>query len=159
MLNIYVIRHGEAEHNIDRSVMAHTHDSRHSLTKVGQKQASMTGQFMKDNLNEKTVIYSSPYLRTMQTARAVHSLLPNEAALFQNPLLREWELGNLYDFTNRTEEEKKEFKAAGQFYFRYQNGESLADVYLRATMFMNTVHRHTRSFYSNAFGFSHELAG
>ena len=53
--------------------------------------------------------------------------------------LREWELGNLYDFNNRSPQAKKEFKAAGQFYFRYLNGESLADVYLRATMFMNTV--------------------
>ena len=25
------------------------------------------------------------------------------------------------------------------FYFRYKNGESLADVYLRATLFMNTA--------------------
>lgn len=139
MLNIFVIRHGEAAHNVDRTVMAHTHDSQHSLTDLGQKQAEETAKFMKDMVNEKTVIFSSPYLRTIQTAQAVHALLPEQVPFFQNPLLREWELGNLYDFNNRTPEAKKEFKAAGQFYFRFQNGESLADVYLRATMFMNTV--------------------
>jgi broad specificity phosphatase PhoE len=138
-LNIFVIRHGEAEHNVDRTVMAHTHDSKHSLTKLGQNQVQKTAEFMKTIVNEKTVMYSSPYLRTIQTARAIHSLLPKQVPFYENPLLREWELGNLYDFTNRPPELKKEFKAAGIFYFRHPNGESLADVYLRATMFMNTV--------------------
>ncbi|KKK37754.1 hypothetical protein WQ57_12410 [Mesobacillus campisalis] len=138
-MNIYVIRHGEAQHNIDRSVMAHTHDSQHSLTVLGQKQVEETGEFMKGILDEKTIVYSSPYLRTMETANAIHKHLPATVPFYQNPLIREWELGNLYDFANRTPEAKKEFKAAGQFYFRYPNGESLADVYLRATMFMNTV--------------------
>jgi broad specificity phosphatase PhoE len=138
-LNIYLIRHGEAEHNVDKTVMAHTHDSQHSLTELGHKQAQVTAEYFKTIVTSKTVLYSSPYLRTIQTAKAIHSLLPNEVPFFENPLIREWELGNLYDFTDRTDEKKKEFKAAGQFYFRFQNGESLADVYLRATMFMNTV--------------------
>jgi broad specificity phosphatase PhoE len=138
-LNLYVIRHGESEHNIDRTVMAHTHDSQHSLTDLGFHQVRKTAEFMKSILNEKTVVYSSPYLRTIQTAQAVHSLLTEQVPFFENPLIREWELGNLYDFSNRSPEKKKEFKAAGQFYFRYENGESLADVYLRATMFIHTV--------------------
>jgi broad specificity phosphatase PhoE len=138
-LNIYLVRHGEAEHNVDKTVMAHTHDSQHSLTELGRKQAQVTAEFCKTILTPKTVIYSSPYLRTMQTAQAIHSALPEGIPFYENPLIREWELGNLYDFNDRTPEKKKEFKAAGQFYFRFQNGESLADVYLRATMFMNTV--------------------
>jgi broad specificity phosphatase PhoE len=138
-LNIYLIRHGEAEHNVDKTVMAHTHDSQHSLTELGQKQAQVTAEFFKTIVSPKAVLYSSPYLRTMQTAQAIHSALPEGVPFYENPLIREWELGNLYDFTDRTPEKKKEFKAAGQFYFRFQNGESLADVYLRATMFMNTV--------------------
>lgn len=138
-MNLYVIRHGESQHNVDRTVMAHTHDSQHSLTELGFKQAAITAEFMKPLLNEKTVLYSSPYLRTKQTAAAIRALLPEQVPFFENPLIREWELGNLYDFNNRTPEAKKEYKAAGQFYFRFQNGESLADVYLRATMFMNTV--------------------
>jgi broad specificity phosphatase PhoE len=138
-LNIYLIRHGEAEHNVDKTVMAHTHDSQHSLTELGHKQAQITAEFFKTIVSPKTILYSSPYLRTMQTAQAIHSELPEGVPFFENPLIREWELGNLYDFADRTPEKKKEFKAAGQFYFRFQNGESLADVYLRATMFMNTV--------------------
>jgi broad specificity phosphatase PhoE len=138
-LNIYLIRHGEAEHNVDKTVMAHTHDSQHSLTELGHKQAQVTAEFFKTIVTAKTVLYSSPYLRTMQTAKAIHSLLPESVPFYENPLVREWELGNLYDFENRPPEKKKEFKAAGQFYFRFQNGESLADVYLRATMFMHTI--------------------
>jgi broad specificity phosphatase PhoE len=138
-LNLYLIRHGEAAHNVDRAVMAHTHDSRHSLTELGFAQVRQTAGYMNTVLNEKTVIYSSPYLRTMQTAQAIHEMLQEQVRFFESPLIREWELGNLYDFTNRTDEIKKEFKAAGLFYFRHPNGESLADVYLRATMFMNAV--------------------
>lgn len=138
-MNLYVIRHGESEHNVDRTVMSHTHDSQHSLTEIGQSQVKKTAEFMQTIVNANTVLFTSPYLRTIQTAQAIHSLLPDQMPFYENPLLREWELGNLYDFTNRTPEAKKEFKAAGQFYFRYQNGESLADVYLRATMFMHTV--------------------
>lgn len=138
-MNIYLIRHGEAEHNVDRFRMASIHDSKHDLTELGKQQAQLTAAFLKDHIQGGSILYSSPYLRTMETARAIHSLLPNDTPFLENPLLREWELGNLYDFNNRTPEAKKEFKAAGQFYFRYLNGESLADVYLRATLFMHTV--------------------
>ena len=138
-MNIFLIRHGEAEHNVNKTVMAHTHDSQHSLTELGHKQAQVTAEFFKTIVTPRTVLYSSPYLRTIQTAKAIHSQLPEEVPFFENPLIREWERGNLYDYTDRTPEKKKEFKAAGQFYFRFQNGESLADVYLRATMFMHTV--------------------
>ncbi|MFC4768991.1 histidine phosphatase family protein [Effusibacillus consociatus] len=138
-MNIYLIRHGEAEHNVDRFRMAHTHDSKHDLTELGRKQAQVTAEFIKNHVTGSIVLYSSPYLRTMETAKAIHSLLPEGTPFYENPLLREWELGNLYDFNNRTPEAKKEFKAAGQFYFRYPNGESLADVYLRSSMFMHTV--------------------
>ncbi len=156
-MNIYLIRHGEAEHNVDKTVMAHTHDSQHSLTELGFKQAQVTAEFFKTIVTSKTVLYSSPYLRTIQTAKAIHSQLGEAVPFFENPLIREWELGNLYDFTNRPPEKKKEFKAAGQFYFRFQNGESLADVYLRATMFMHTVVERVRrqSRYDNIVVVSH----
>jgi broad specificity phosphatase PhoE len=119
--------------------MAHTHDSKHNLTELGRTQAQITAQFIHEHVNGRVVLYTSPYLRTMETAKFIHALLPKDTPFYENPLLREWELGNLYDFQNRTAEAKKEFKAAGRFYFRYPNGESLADVYLRAALFMQTV--------------------
>jgi broad specificity phosphatase PhoE len=138
-LDIFLIRHGESEHNVDRFRMAHTHDSKHKLTELGRRQAEATAQFTKEYIKGSTILYTSPYMRTMETAKTIHSLLPSDTPFYENPLLREWELGNLYDFNNRTAEAKKEFKAAGKFYFRYMNGESLADVYLRATLFMQTI--------------------
>lgn len=138
-LNIYLIRHGESEHNVDRFRMAHTHDSKHALTNLGRAQAQLTAQFIQEKVLGRTVMYASPYRRTMETAAFIHALLPQETPLIENLLLREWELGNLYDFNQRSPESKKEFKAAGPLYFRYLNGESLADVYLRAAIFMQTV--------------------
>lgn len=138
-MKIYLVRHGEAEHNVNRNLMAHTHDSRFALTLKGRKQAERTAQFLKDKLTEKAIFYVSPYLRTMQTAQVIYAQVPKTVPFYESPLIREWELGNLYDFNDRPPELKREFKAAGAFYFRYHHGESLADVYLRATLFYNTV--------------------
>jgi broad specificity phosphatase PhoE len=138
-LTIYLIRHGESEHNVDHTIMEHIHDSEHNLTELGQKQAQVTAEFIKTKVSEKAILYSSPYKRTMQTAKAIHSMLPEQVPFFENPLLREWELGNLLNISNRTPELKKEYKAAGHFYYRYPGGESMADVYLRAAMFSSTV--------------------
>ena len=139
ILTIYLVRHGEAWHNVDSSVMNKAHDSQHNLTEIGQEQAKETAEFLKDILHERTVFYSSPYKRALQTAQAIREALPNEVPLYENPLLREWELGNLYDVNDRPPEVKKEYKAAGRFYFRFRNGESLADVYLRGNVFANAV--------------------
>lgn len=137
-MKLYLVRHGESEHNVDRSRMAHTHDSNHALTQLGQKQVRQTANYMGQHLHGNNIIFTSPYLRTMETAMAIQSMLPKGTPFHQNLLIREWELGNLYDVENRTPEAKKEFKAAGQLYFRFHNGESLADVYQRAALFMHT---------------------
>ncbi|NGQ94743.1 histidine phosphatase family protein [Brevibacillus sp. SYP-B805] len=138
-MSLFLVRHGEAEHNVDRMRMAHTHDSKHALTENGRQQAEAAARFLRETLTGKCVLYSSPYRRTIETAQAIHRLLPPDCPFYENPLLREWELGNLYDFANRSPEAKREFKAAGPFYFRYPNGESLADVYQRAALFMHAV--------------------
>ncbi len=138
-LTIYLIRHGESEHNVDYTLMEHIHDSAHNLTELGHKQAKAAAEFLKSKVSDKTVLYSSPYNRTMQTAEAIRSVLPENVPFYQNPLLREWELGNLLNINNRTPELKREYKAAGKFYYRYPNGESMADVYLRAAMFYSTA--------------------
>jgi len=138
-MKMYLVRHGESEHNVDRFRMAHIHDSKHALTELGCKQVEKAAEFLKMEVNEKTVLYVSPYKRTRDTAKVIRSKLPESVAYYESPLIREWEYGNLYDFNDRPPEVKKEYKAAGSFYFRYKNGESFADVYLRATMFMHTV--------------------
>lgn len=138
-LTIYLIRHGESEHNVDYTLMEHIHDSEHNLTELGQKQAKATAEFLKSKVSDKTVLYSSQYKRTMQTAEAIRTVLPENVPFYQNPLLREWELGNLLNINNRTPELKREYKAAGKFYYRYPNGESMADVYLRAAMFYSSI--------------------
>lgn len=138
-MTIYLIRHGESEHNVDTNLMEHIHDSEHNLTELGQQQVKATAEFIKTRVNEKAILYSSPYKRTMQTAQAIHSVLPQQVSFYENPLLREWELGNLLNINNRTPQLKKEYKASGQFFYRYPNGESMADVYLRATLFSSTV--------------------
>ena len=86
-MNIYLIRHGESEHNIDRFRMAHTHDAKHNLTELGRRQVQATAQFMSEQIGGNSVIYTSPYFRTIQTAKAIHTLLPDQTPFYENPLI------------------------------------------------------------------------
>ncbi|WP_165589195.1 phosphoglycerate mutase family protein [Oceanobacillus caeni] len=52
-MTIYLIRHGESEHNVDYTIMEHIHDSEHNLTELGQKQAKATADFLKNVVSEK----------------------------------------------------------------------------------------------------------
>ncbi|CAF1502539.1 unnamed protein product, partial [Didymodactylos carnosus] len=58
----------------------------------------------------------------------------------EDPRLREQEWGNfLHPDIRRAEMEER--KKVGDFYFRFSNGESGADVYDRCTLFLDTLFR------------------
>ncbi|OOF37832.1 phosphohistidine phosphatase SixA [Rodentibacter heidelbergensis] len=68
-MNIFVMRHGEAE------VMAKTDQDRH-LTQYGQKQAFVQGEWLKNYLNSTALSFDyilvSPYLRALETFEQVN---------------------------------------------------------------------------------------
>ncbi|WP_304171547.1 histidine phosphatase family protein [Phenylobacterium aquaticum] len=85
-LRIYLIRHGESEANLDKSVNALLPDHRVPLSVEGLRQAAEAGEILRSHLSEtaltgqasrsdfappKIRMWRSPYLRTRQTSDAI----------------------------------------------------------------------------------------
>ncbi|KAK3286245.1 hypothetical protein CYMTET_6185 [Cymbomonas tetramitiformis] len=129
---IILVRHGESEGNADVTLYRTKADNLVELTERGTLQAKEAGKRIRKVVgNSAVLIQTSPFQRTLQTARNIRECLPEEqlAPLHVDPRLREQEFGNLQgeDFKNF----RKEQVDVGRFYYRFPTGESGADVYLR----------------------------
>lgn len=141
--NLILIRHGQSEANILQegsigyvvpATFGDRHDSHMRLTDEGRKQATTAGQWMKENLPAIDVFYTSPHIRTRETA--AHLNLNGKWIIDDLWRERDWgEYGN-----GLTREEQKErfpyvhaMKKLHAWYWRPAGGESLAtDVRYRA---------------------------
>lgn len=140
---IHLIRHGESEGNVDRSAYERIPDHRIQLTDTGETQAAEAGARFREILNgEGVAIYSSPFVRARQTRGAIIQAIDTSQVrlLREDPRLREQEYGHLrlQKEMARIERERDEF---GAFYYRIPDGESGADVYDRASSFLDTLFR------------------
>ena len=73
---IILVRHGEAEGNIDENVYKRTPDALISLTQFGKDQAIEAGAKLKAEVinggpDESIYVYISPYLRSKQTYEGI----------------------------------------------------------------------------------------
>ncbi|UJR19770.1 hypothetical protein I4U23_022904 [Adineta vaga] len=145
---IILVRHGESEGNLSEDIYRSTPDAHISLTQLGKDQAIEAGRKLKkevlinDDSNENIYVYLSPYLRSRQTYEGISKAFsPSQIIkVREDPRLREQEWGNfLHPDIRRTEMEER--KKVGDFYFRFSNGESGADVYDRCTLFLDTLFR------------------
>ena len=138
-MNIYLIRHGESEQNVNKTGYIKS-DRDIPLTANGHCQAKETAKFMSSIISkkEKTVIITSPYLRTRQTS------FPIEQELKLKPIyderLREYERGKFGDYTleeceklfpQELENFKKRLKSKDKFFACPPGGESGFDVTCR----------------------------
>jgi len=139
---IFLIRHGESEGNVDRSIYVHTPDSKIKLTQVGLAQARTAGQQLKAIIGQESVLfYVSPFERTRQTATQILlSFTNNIKTVKEDPAVREQEWGNFLSLAER-EKSIQERKIVGSFFYRFPSGESGADVYHRAATFLETLYR------------------
>lgn len=143
---VWLIRHGESTANIAR----HKSESENLLTidfperepdvplSAGGEQQSMgLGKWLAQNSEKPSFVYSSPYLRTRETARIVlETANIKNAKIFYDERLRERELG-IFDRLTRSggiekyPEESAKRELLGKFYYRPIGGESWCDVALR----------------------------
>jgi len=66
--NIIVLRHGQSEGNIDKSVYDRIPDYRIQLTQKGREQAAKAAEHLAREFGERPVgVYVSPFTRTIQT--------------------------------------------------------------------------------------------
>ncbi len=88
----FVMRHGEAEHNV-ADVLNGGDRNRYSLTEKGKSQATVAGTVFAEK--KVTRIYSSPFLRSQQTAKIIAKEIGiPESNIVTDERLREMEFGS-----------------------------------------------------------------
>ena len=132
-MNLYLIRHGLSEGNINNQVYYDMPDWKVPLADEGREQAKEVAKELKKIFNYHINIITSPYLRAKETSEIIASEF-NTSTIIESPLIYEREWGNL-------REEVKYFKAREErthlfdFFRRPVGGESFADLYKRAFVF------------------------
>lgn len=139
---VIFVRHGESEANVQRTLTRRVPDHAVHLTAKGREQALEAGRMLRNSvIGKETVTFIvSPYVRTVETFNGISQAWEGqELKVREDVRIREMEHGN-YDDENMPLQmkEKKEF---GAFYYRFQHGESPADVYDRASIFLETLYR------------------
>ena len=141
--NIFIIRHGESEGNVDKTIYARKPDYAVNLTAKGVEQALAAGQQIKNIIgSEKYCFYYSPYFRARQTMEHAMQALGSDNCVFkrEEPRIREQE----YSGKLRTLDEdvfEREIADYGKFFYRLEGGESPGDLFDRAGDFLGTLHR------------------
>jgi broad specificity phosphatase PhoE len=139
---IILIRHGESEGNVDKSLFEFKPDYALNLTDEGIEQAKQAGKEINAVIGQETLqVYHSPYYRTRQTFQHIQeSLQTNVVKVFEDPRIREQDWGHLRnpDVTDGIRQERDGFST---FYYRIPDGESGADVYDRVSIFLESLHR------------------
>jgi broad specificity phosphatase PhoE len=148
--SLWLIRHGESTANVAR----HKAEAENSLTidfigremdiplsDAGVQQSIAAGRWFKFQPAKPTLIFTSPYLRTFETARfiAENAKLEN-VEIVQDERIREREFGIFDRLTWRGSVEKhpdecRKRQEIGKFYYRPPGGESWCDVALRVRNF------------------------
>ena len=139
--NIFIVRHGQSEGNINKDIYKTKPDYTLELTELGRMQAFDAGRKINDLIctGETSAFYVSPFYRTRQTAFHMRKSLRTATAI-EDVRLREQEWGQHISgaYNEDYETQRDEY---GHFYWRFPNGESCADVYDRTSDFLNTLHR------------------
>lgn len=152
---IILIRHGQSEGNVDKNVYAKKPDFAVNLNETGRLQALEAGKKLRAITgNQRVWFYRSPFYRTRQTYNEIIKSyqnvddLPEDpedlplTRMFEDPRLREQEHTPrvLTGESDRASVEK-ERDDYGHFYYRFEGGESCADVFDRISDFMSTLFR------------------
>lgn len=158
---IILIRHGQSEGNVDKTVYKKKPDFAVNLTAEGRSQARDAGRKLRGITgDQRTWFYRSPFYRTRQTYDEIIKAYdvnvcppfpPHEdvqartlpfTRMFEDPRLREQEhtprVLTGEDDRASVEKERDDY---GHFYYRFEGGESCADVFDRVSDFMSTLFR------------------
>jgi broad specificity phosphatase PhoE len=155
---LVIVRHGQSERNLAKQQAkasgmgpvwsSGVRDADTPLTPLGAKQAITTGQFLRDKA-DFDVIFSSPYMRTLQTSQHILEQLATTPRLILEERIREIEFGILDGLTRngileRYPEEWSRREREGKYWYRAPGGESRPDVALRVHSFLGTLTRDYR---------------
>lgn len=96
MKTLYLIRHGQSEGNVNPQLYFEVPDCDIKLTDLGIKQAKDVGEKLTtiSNINDKFYVFSSPFVRTIETTHYLKSTLNRYSTVprLDNRLIeRNWE--------------------------------------------------------------------
>lgn len=157
MKNIYLIRHGQSQGNVDPSIYRTIPDHAISLSELGMHQATAAGEALRDLIalpdDEAIRIWTSPYKRTRQTAELVAmelrkkfsridcrehiNLCEQQFGLFDGVPREELPIRFPVEFTHN----ELAIRHEGRFWARMPQGESRFDVAVRVHEAFGTFHR------------------
>lgn len=145
-MKLLIIRHGQSEGNVDKSVYFKMPDWSVPLTNTGMIQASQVSDKVVDHLSnwytgKNVLLINSSYARAVNTANIIENNLTNSGYVCERistPLIREREWGKLRD-EYESFETREERNHLFDFYRRPADGESFADCYQRAWVFLNAL--------------------
>jgi isoleucyl-tRNA synthetase len=125
----FVMRHGEAEHNLG-GFISEIVDAPDHLTEKGREQVRVSAEELKKQNIE--LIIASPFVRTEETTEIIREILdlPKESIIIDDRL-REFKVGNA-GFKTWIEYHTTLPKNAENFSFAYPDGESYMDVKKRS---------------------------
>lgn len=152
---LLLVRHGESLGNLAAAEAAQTgaevirvdaRDADVPLSPLGHSQADAVGRALAGPLSDgvTTAVWSSPYVRALQTANSALTVAGVEATIRVDERLRDRELGVLDLLTQigvaaRYPVEAERRRWLGKFYHRPPGGESWADVALRLRSFLRDL--------------------
>ncbi len=169
---LIVVRHGLSEGNVRPAVYGEKPDAHIALVEQGWEQARQAGRRIRAIVGDDEAVQfiTSSYRRTRETLDGIligggfrqvtqgasgdsnhigSSGLVNKLSIgpiLEEHRLREQEFGMFQD-AQQLEEEMKERRAIGSFYYRFGGGESGADVYDRVSHFVDSLRRPGGLFY------------
>jgi 2,3-bisphosphoglycerate-dependent phosphoglycerate mutase len=153
---VWIVRHGESAGNVAlreaeagglHEIDVSRRDADVPLSPLGQRQSEAVGRWLGalPEAERPTRIYSSPYLRSRETAKHLISAGGLAAVPFRlDERLREKEFGVLNRLTRAgilaAHPEQAELRAIlGKLYYRPPGGESWCDIILRLRSFWDTL--------------------
>jgi broad specificity phosphatase PhoE len=182
-LNIFIVRHGQSEGNADTSKYITTPDHAIQLTEKGRDQAREAGiQLFSKTIGAQQpymrhsvswAVYYSPFVRSIQTTEGIikgynsqcgvdYTKISKQVSLIrEEPRIREQEWHARMPPQDADKKDLENLcKQYSKFYYRFESGESCADVYDRVSDFMNTLHRdfNRNTYPMNVLLVSHGLA-
>lgn len=122
--NIFAIRHGESEEDVNPELKSKLEDSEISLTEKGMEQVREMAERIKQETSdfEKVTLYVSPYKRTRQTAEIIKGALGDDKVeMVVEPSIRSLNWGNITP-ENLKEVEKERYKV-GVLHYNFPGGD------------------------------------
>ena len=147
--NIILVRHGESIGNVDKKIYKSTPDYALTLTSKGKEQALEAGNKIKEYLRllgdhnptyDKVQFYISPFWRARQTYQLIKKSFPLYK-VYEDSRLREQEWHGKLPLDGFSEANDLARDSYGHFYYRFDGGEAVSDVFDRVSAFMDTLHR------------------